>query len=264
MDRPPQFQSHLHEGFAPSQVLNARRTPRSRPCKACHPCRMRKVRCDRERIQPCTNCALRSQASLCFSGPRNETRARARKSTQYEACLANDTVLIGLDKATSALPDCHVTASSPSISYPDITGHESWRAIPLPEPDNAAGQTQRHHIREPSGFTSDSSICNTPLLKGSVNSSFVGDSAMATLLRHQALDNNSGADDTFQSMLGLRNRSAGYPFFKERTSEEEWKELETVLPCQEEIFRYVTVESTGFSLTYCTGSYLNIVLEPMY
>ena len=261
MDRPPQYQSHLHEGFAPSLVLNARRTPRPRPCKACHPCRMRKVRCDRERIQPCTNCALRSQASLCLSGPRNETRARARKSTEHEACLANDTVLIDLDKATAAPPDCHVTASSPSISYPDVTGHERWRAISLSEPDNAAGQTQR---RGPSGFASGSSNCNIPLLKRSVNSSFVGDSAVAALLRHQALDNNSGADDTFQSMLGLRNRSAGYPFFKPRTPDEEWKELETVLPCQEEIFRYVLVESTGFSLTDCIGFYLNIVLGPMH
>ena len=243
MDRPPQYQSHLHEGFAPSQVLNVRRTPRSRPCKTCHPCRMRKVRCDRERIQPCTNCSLRAQASLCFSGPRNETRARARKSTEPEACLANDTVLIGLDRATSATPDCHVTASSPSISYPNITGDESWRAIPLPEPDNAAGQKQRRHVRGPNECASGSPNCNTPLLKGSINSSFVGDSAMAALLRHQAINKNSGADDTFPSMLGLRNRSAGYPFFKPRTPEEEWKELETVLPCQVEILRYVLVES---------------------
>lgn len=134
---PLQSQTTEEERMSQSHGISARRPPRSRPRKAYYLCSMRKVRCDIERIQPYTNYVVRSQASLCTSGPGDESRSHPHTSMKHKASNANGTVSSDIEKAASAP---RMISSPPFISS-NATTNEIWAAGSSAQRDDAAQRT---------------------------------------------------------------------------------------------------------------------------
>ncbi|KAL9113954.1 MAG: hypothetical protein Q9227_002088 [Pyrenula ochraceoflavens] len=88
---PPTQQTQQAQGHAENQPMSAedvdqlllagKRIIRNRSRKACYPCAKRKIRCDRDECQPCSNCRKQPHPDLCNFEPDEPRRFTKKRSS---------------------------------------------------------------------------------------------------------------------------------------------------------------------------------------
>ena len=72
--------SELARRYQMPQIAGNSNRERGKHRTACQPCSQRKVRCDREVEQPCSNYVRRNKPELCDLGPASHSRAQPHRS----------------------------------------------------------------------------------------------------------------------------------------------------------------------------------------
>ncbi len=187
--------------------------------KSCQPCSQRKVRCDKDGVQPCSNCVRRNQSERCDLGLSSRSRAQphhAGSPRSRESLLKQGAVGTALEVNESARPTTQPDSHSANrTSSRRMSTGESTRV----------GTSLGNQVQLPSA----SGDTNIPL--------HIGEPAMATFIRHQADSTGFRLPESLTSMLGLQNHDSGYPFLDLGASEDRWTELKPILPSPFEVWR---------------------------
>ena len=224
-------------------LLTSNKVARSRNKKACYPCSRRKVRCDKEVVQPCSNCMTRGQGGICAYTPSNDRRTHPHSSQKRLALRGNRS---NAREDTSRSSRQASSSDEQSSVSPSTIVNGEWGTVSSRQPKT--GQSDKPGATGASTYPSGS--LGQDLSPESPSDAFsnVGDCAMATFVSHQAESTRFAGVGIVQSMLGLQNRAASYPFSKLRSFDERWRELEAILPSSEDVLTSVRNRWTCCSL----------------
>jgi hypothetical protein len=193
------------------QESNPSHRKRGKHRTACEPCNQRKVRCDRELVQPCSNCVRRQEPELCGLGSGLDSRAQPHHASARASSMSS----------RSSSRDRRQPEQS-HTSPP--AGRDGDQHVPV-TPTDSSSATSNHQAR--------SSRPGDP----SPPSSHIGEPSMAMFIRHQASNKGYNINDDISSLLGLSNGNAGYPFLFLGSLDDRWKGLALILPHPFEIHR---------------------------
>lgn len=203
----------------PSSSVSPDISRRGSSRQACQPCSQRKVRCDKAGVQPCSNCLRRNQPELCDMGSRLRSRAQPHRASQP----ASKTLSLKRRTASTASDANESVGSAMQNNILPTSPTRSQRLSP--SGSARSGMTITDHNQIPSASQ------DTPAPQ------HIGESAMATFIRHQADSTGYRLTDSLTSMLKLQNLGSGYPLLDLGASKDGWKELEPILPSPFEIWR---------------------------
>ena len=181
---------------------------------ACQPCNRRKVKCDRDLVQPCSNCTRRNHPELCELGSDSVSRAQPHNAAARR--------VQGLTSGSDTTVQREITAPLPSQPI-----DEDWQNTRIDVQDATA------RARQGTSLARDA----TPVV------SHIGSPSMATFIRQQAGRTGYTLTGSLSSILGLENHGAPYPFLDLGAAENHWSELEPILPSPYEVHRFGTLRS---------------------
>jgi hypothetical protein len=184
------------------RALAQKRLRRER--RACYPCSLRKVRCDR--MIPCRTCTQRGHPEICI--PKDEpgsTSTRHRTSTLRTGLELDD-----------------------PVARPSMRGH--------PDPHPLGLLTQRVQLFDPdsTGHDSDrpSSHAEDP------GPTFVGEDSLPSFVHITSPDGEPTPRDNTRHTLGLQNTWTAYPYMRQRSPMAVAKEIDQLVPSHSEILQY--------------------------
>ena len=210
---------------------------------ACQPCSRRKIRCDRDTVQPCSNCVKRNQPGLCDLGSQSQSRAQPHHASSRD----NNNTTSAAKRQSKRLSLVQDQLEQPTTQQPSPWTTQASTEVRSSTSSNIVSPTtvqQDDHGQlngSPSKGDAMPNVLDGILEPADDNKmpspSHIGEPAMATYIRHQANSTGFALTDSVSSMLGLLNRDAGYPLLDLGGSEDRWTELEPILPRPAEIWR---------------------------
>lgn len=177
--------------------------------RACQPCSLRKVRCDRTFVRPCSNCVRRGKAEFCDLGPASHSRAQPHRAGEQATASTLSVSFTSVTPTVGRRESGILTAQAHDEDFLHTpAGNVATDAAEQPlEPEamqsgRLSGRDEGSHNQYETIFSDH--VAPTP--------SHVGEPSMATFIRHQARNTDVPLSGSLSSMLGLESRGGGYPF----------------------------------------------------
>lgn len=201
----------------------------SRTRKACYPCNKRKVRCDREQHQPCTNCSKRSHPDLCFYEPELAASITETPRKRKLDCQSRDIPSPRLRLESGLQPP--VQNSSNKDSPNNLSTRMTEGPIALSTLHNDKDASEDASMATANEFHKNNTDLSTR--HESLNASR---DSMTALVQDRAYDSPQTESVAIQPLFGLRDTTAPYPFI-DSDSQNKWSHIESLLPEQDDILR---------------------------
>lgn len=221
-------------------LLAGKRIIRNRSRKACYPCAKRKIRCDRDERQPCSNCRKQPHPELCGFEPDEPRRFTKKRSSPPPPRNYGAYPQDHHQQHTGSVPPAIASNSSPAYGTPQsgqrYDGYQPYSSGSPYGPPSAEPPPKRARVASPP---------STYRQQGSYSSQAGGPTyGLGPSLGSPVNAGSRSGGDSARPPLTVN----GMPFAPGLTSPEaQWQQLQAILPQQKDVHR--------FSSTYKSFSY---------